>query len=73
MIIFDNENNIFSLTYTVHEIGKDKITKEHNTSLSRDNKNSLHNDNVQNVNDVNDINELTVIETRVTKNRSFVN
>ena len=49
MTIFDKNSNKVSLTEIVNEVDEETITKEHVTSLSRDNTHSLWDDNVENI------------------------
>ena len=49
--IFDRYGNNFSQIQIVNELEEDAIIKEHVTSLSKDNKNALRDDNVENLDD----------------------
>ena len=64
MTIFDRYGNNFSQIQIVNELEEDAIIKEHVTSLSKDNKNALRDDNVENLDDKK---KLQMIESRETK------
>ena len=54
MTIFDKDSNKISLNENFNEVNGDTIIIEHVTSLSKDNKNSLRDDNVENIDNINE-------------------
>ena len=69
-IKFDKFGNKFSQLETINEVDKEKIKKEHITSLSRNNTNSPLADNVDNLDDKNDS---QIIDTGLTNKRKMKN
>ena len=61
---YDKYGNKISIFESFKEVDKEKTIKEHITSLSKDNKNPLQDDNVEGIDD---INYLLLIEPGVTK------
>ena len=61
---FDKEGNKQSETETIIDVNEEIITKEHVTSLWKDNKNSMHNRTVDNEDDINDSDTIEIKEIK---------